>query len=142
MLSSHSPISAKEANAAKMMSAARQPPKRSTISVEAAMVPTQVSQSRASFSAMTSHSAKARKPSRSAKMRFGFAAVRSSRSQPCRSSRRAGSWCQTSELGQWSSPFRRKYPTSISPTIAPTWAGLLRQRELGAGPPAAPRSCR
>ena len=83
MLSSQSPMSANETNAAATMSAARQPPKRSTISTEAAIVPTHVSHSSRSLSAVTSQSASARKPSKTAKMTFGFSAVRCSSSQVC-----------------------------------------------------------
>ena len=81
MLSSHSPISANDTNATSTISAARQPPKRSTIRTDAAIVPTQVSHSSTSLMAVTSHSASARKPSRIAKMMFGFSAVRCSSSQ-------------------------------------------------------------
>ena len=81
MLSSQSPISANDMNAKRTISAARRPPKRSTIRTDAAIVPTQVSQSSTSLMAVTSHSARARKPSKIAKTMFGFSAVRCSRSQ-------------------------------------------------------------
>ena len=62
MLGSHSPISANEANAANTISAARQPPKRSTISTRRGdRAPTQVIHSSASVNALTSQSANARK---------------------------------------------------------------------------------
>ena len=99
MLSSHSPISAKATNAASTISAARSPPKRHTMSVPATSVPIQVSHSSALVSAVTSQSASARKPSKIAKMMFGSAAVRSSSSQPWRSSSFSGSCVQVSDSG-------------------------------------------
>jgi hypothetical protein len=60
-------MSAKEMNAARTTSPARQPPKRHTISVPAAIVPSQVIHSRTSSSPVTSQSANARNPSSTAK---------------------------------------------------------------------------
>ena len=98
-LSSHSPISAKETHAATTISAGRRPPKRHTSSADPASVPTQVSHSSASVSAVTSQSASTRKPSKIAKTMFGSAAVRSSSSQSWRSSSLSGSWLQVSDAG-------------------------------------------
>ena len=97
-LSSHSPISANEANAASTMSPARQPPKRHTISTPAASVPTQVIHSIASLAVVTSQSANARKPSRIAKTKLRSSAVRCSSSQLCALSSRSGSWLHVSAV--------------------------------------------
>jgi hypothetical protein len=67
MLSSQSPSRANDTNAKNTISAARTPPKRSTISVPAAIVPTHVIHSSTFRSAVTSQSQAARNPSRSAK---------------------------------------------------------------------------
>ncbi len=99
MLSSHRPISANETNAPSTMSPARQPPKRQTNSVPAAIMPGHVSHSKKSSSAVTSQSAKARKPSRIAKKMFGFSAVRCSSSQSCALSISPGSSDQVSDAG-------------------------------------------
>jgi hypothetical protein len=99
MLSSQSPISAKDTNAARTISPARQPPKRQTMNVPAAIVPTQVSASMKSSSAATSQSAKARKPSRIAKKMFGFSAVRCSSSQSWAVSISDGSSAHVSAAG-------------------------------------------
>ena len=108
MLSSHSPISANETNAKNTISAARPPPKRHTSRVEAAIVPTQVSHSKTSMKAVTSHSQNERKPSSTAKTGLGFAAVRCSSSQSWASSSLLGSCSQVSEAGQLKSPLSRK----------------------------------
>jgi hypothetical protein len=108
MLSSQSPISANETNAPNTIRAGRQPPKRQTISTDAAIVPTQVSHSKTSMKAVTSHSQSERKPSSTAKTGLGSAAVRCSSSQVCASSSLRGSCCQVSELGQSKSPLNRK----------------------------------
>ena len=108
MLSSHSPISANETKAPNTISAARQPPKRHTISTEAAIVPIQVSHSKMSMNAVTSHSHSERKPSSSAKTGFGLSAVRCSSSQSWASSSLRGSSSQVSDAGQSNSPLSRK----------------------------------
>ncbi len=120
MLGSQSPISANDTNAPATSSAARQPPKRSTTSEAAAITPGQVSHSSASLIAVTIHSARARKPSNIAKMRFGFSAVRCSSSQTWRLSRRSGSSAQVSDSGQGNSFRQITNPTSISATTPPT----------------------
>ena len=71
MLSSQRPRRAKETNAKRVISPARRPPKRSTIRVLAAIMPTQVSHSKKSRSAVTSQSQKARNASSTAKNGFG-----------------------------------------------------------------------
>ena len=113
-LSSHRPIRAKEANAANTISAARQPPKRSTISTDAASVPTQVIQSIASLAVVTSQSANARKPSRIAKMKLavlGRALLEQPALRRCRALRAAA--CQIRLLGHGASPRRNANASSI-----------------------------
>ena len=100
MLSSQSPISANETKAPNTISAARPPPKRQTSSVEKAIVPIQVSHSKKSMKAVTSHSHSDRKPSSTAKNGFGLSAVRCSSSQFWALSSLRGSSCQVSEVGQ------------------------------------------
>ncbi len=129
--SSHSPMRAKETSANSTIRPARQPPKRHTIATPAMITPGQVSHSSMSSSAATSQSASARKPSRIAKMTFGFSAVRWSRSHDCASSSSAGRSCQVSEVGQGNSFRQSASPASMSSTIPPTWTGRLRQREVG-----------
>ena len=104
MLSSQRPSRANEMNAPSTMSPARRPPKRHTISVPAAIVPTQVSHSMTSRSAVTSHSQAARKASRRAKNGFE-PSVRCSRSHSCASSSLRGSSSQVSDTGQGNSFF-------------------------------------
>ena len=139
MLSSQRPMSAKDTNEANTISAARQPPKRRTMSVLAATTPGQVSHSSASLRAVTIHSASARKPSKIAKMRLGFSAVRCSSSQSWRSSRRTGSSTQVSDVGQGNSSRNSANSTTITSTIPATSIGRPRQRELGAAKAGAER---
>ena len=108
MLSSQSPISANETKAPNTISAARQPPKRQTSSAEAAIVPIQVSHSKKSMKAVTSHSHSERKPSSTAKNGFGLSAVRCSSSQFWALSSLRGSSCQVSEVGQSKSPLQQE----------------------------------
>jgi hypothetical protein len=106
MLSSHRPSSANETNARNVIRAARQPPKRSTMSVLAATMPTQVSHSKKSRSAVTSHSQKARKASSTAKNGLE-PSVRCSSSQFCASSSLRGSSSQVRDAGQENSFLKR-----------------------------------
>ncbi len=99
MLSSQRPRSAKETNAKRVISPARRPPKRSTIRVLAAIMPTQVSHSKTSSSAVTSQSQKARNASSTAKNGLE-PSVRWSSSQVWASSSLRGSSSQVSEAGQ------------------------------------------
>jgi hypothetical protein len=106
MLSSQRPSSANDTNAPNTISAARKPPKRRTMSVLAAIMPTQVSHSKAFSSAVTSHSANARNPSSTAKNGFE-PSVRCSRSHSCASSSLRGSSSHVSDAGQENSFFHR-----------------------------------
>ena len=133
MLGSHSPISANERNAARTISAARQPPKRSTISVAAAVTPSQVIHSSASVNARTSHSATARNASRMEKMKFGSVAERCSISQPWKSSSSFGSADHTSDCGHGKSPRATTKQSSMRTTTPSTCTGRLLHRCEAAG---------
>src|SRR5918994_1003090 len=133
MLGSHRPMSAKAANAARTISAPPTPPKRSTISVRAAVTPIHVIHRSASVNALTSHSANARKPSKIAKMMFGSAAERWSISQPWKSSRWLGSAAHTSDCGHGKSPRATRKHSSMSTTTPSTCAGRPRHRPEAAG---------
>ena len=71
-------------------------------------MPTQVSHSKMSMKAVTSHSQSERKPSSTANTGFGLAAVRCSSSQFCALSSLPGSCFQVSDAGQSKSPLSRK----------------------------------
>jgi hypothetical protein len=86
-LSAHRPIAAKEASAATIQAAARQPPKRSAASVKAAVVPNQVIHSRSRLNQSTRLSTNVANPSKIANAKLGSAAFRWSDSQVWKLSR-------------------------------------------------------
>ena len=128
MLGSHRPISANNANAPSTQSAARQPPKRSTISTKAAVVPTQVMSSKSSFSRLTRSSRKELKPLKIENTKLGSSALRLSVSQTWKSSRYPVSEFHSSHAGHGNSLRQAKDATSIAPTIAADWTSRPRHQ--------------
>ena len=99
MLSSHNPASANDANANSVMSAARTPPKRSTSTTPAIVVPAHVIQSSSRLNHSTRWSIEVENHSKSVKTNDVSSAPRSVRIQVWKLSRCSDSSFQTSELG-------------------------------------------
>ena len=108
MLSSHSPLAAKVAKAARAQIAARTPPKRSETSTPATVTPTHVIQPRKLVNQFTRLSRKLAKPLKARITTLGLSAFRWSTSHVWKSLRCVGSVFQVSDAGHGYSAFSAK----------------------------------
>ena len=132
MLASQTPSAANDTNAAAVPSAARRPPKRSTIAVPSTVVPTHVSLKKKLVSQPTMSSRKVATPLKTTKKTLWCGTLRRSLSQVWKLSRSCESDCHVSAAGHGTLLFQPKYATSIPRTTPTTRPGVPRHHGRGA----------
>ena len=132
MLASQTPSAANDTNAAAVPSAARRPPKRSTIAVPSTVVPTHVSLKKKLVSQPTMSSRKVATPLKTTKKTLGCGTLRRSLSQVWKLSRSCESDCHVSPPGHSTAFCHPKYAISIPMTTATTRPGAPRHHGRGA----------